>query len=235
MEPAIEIKNLSVVLDGQKVLKDISISLPVGGIIGLLGPNGAGKTTLIRSIMGRLHLAGGSITVFGLPAGSKQLRSEVGYMPQSTSIYPDLSVKENVRYFAVMSAQASAQAEAALREVEMSQQADKLVSQLSGGQKSRVSLAIALLGRPKLLVLDEPTVGLDPLLRTKLWRLFKRLANQGITFLVSSHVMDEATHCDNLLLLRDGKTLTYSPPNELLKRTHAKSIEASFIKLIGER
>lgn len=234
MQPAVEIKNLSVTLGGTKVLKDISISLPKGGIIGLLGPTGSGKTTLIRSIVGRLRLSAGSVDVFGIAAGSPGLRAQIGYMTQAISVYPDLTVKENVEYFAKMCGQRKTAADEIVQTVEMDQLADRLVSRLSGGQKSRVSLAVALVGRPKLLVLDEPTVGLDPLLRARMWELFRQLTSQGATLLISSHVMDEATRCDHLLLLREGRVLSFSTPDELLKKTGAASVEDSFITLIEE-
>jgi ABC-2 type transport system ATP-binding protein len=240
METAVKIKNLSVTLGGQfKALKSINLELPTGKTIGVIGPSGAGKTTLIRGIVGRLGLTSGDITVFGEPAGSPGLRRQLSYMTQELSVYPDLTVRENLRYFVTMSGQPRKQSEeiitGVLEAVDMSAKADSLVSNLSSGQKQRVSLAIALIGSPKLMVLDEPTVGLDPVLREKLWRLFARLADRGTTLIISSHSMDEAERCDDLVLIRDGKLIAHSSPEELRKRTGTKTIEDSFLKLVGGR
>jgi ABC-2 type transport system ATP-binding protein len=234
MNVAIEIKNLSVVLAEQNVLQDISVDLPVGRIIGLLGPSGAGKTTLMRAIVGRQRISSGSVKVFGLPAGAARLRTDIGYMTQAISVYPDLTVRENVRYFATMAGQAKSVADHVIKEVELSQYTTRLVSKLSGGQKSRVSLAVALLSQPKLLVLDEPTVGVDPVLRQQLWELFGHLADRGTTLLISSHVMDEASRCQDLMLIRNGQLLAYDTPQDLCARTGSKTVEAGFIKLVGK-
>lgn len=240
MQPAIEIKNLSVKLGGHyRALKNINVDLPAGKIIGFIGPSGAGKTTLIRSIVGRQRLSGGSITVNGLPAGSAKLRSQMSYMTQEISVYHDLTVGENLRYFAVMFGLKRKDVGRAvadiLRTVDMSQQANQLVDDLSGGQKQRVSLAIALIGYPRLMVLDEPTVGLDPVLREQLWQLFHKLAQDGTTIIISSHVMDEAERCDDLLLIREGEVLAHDSPRKLCEQTGAKSVEQSFLKLVGEK
>lgn len=232
MNPAIKINNLSVTLGGQKILKNISVDLPAGHIIGLLGPSGAGKTTLMRTIIGRQVIANGSVEILKMPAGSRPLRSQIGYMPQSTSIYEDLTVMENVKYFAAVAGLNERAASEVLEEVRMSKYANRLSSGLSGGQKSRVSLAIALLGGPKLLALDEPTVGVDPVLRKQLWQLFRNLADKGSTLLVSSHVMDEAGHCDTLLLIRGGKILAFGSPKDLMKKAGVNNIEEVFLSLV---
>jgi ABC-2 type transport system ATP-binding protein len=234
MQPAIQITDLSVRLGGQLVLKDLSVELPAGRITGLLGPSGAGKTTLIRTIVGRQRVATGSVTVLGQPAGSAPLRPEIGYVTQAPSVYGDLTVTENLRYFAAMVGATKVRVQEVLKDVGLAPQARQLVGTLSGGQKSRVSLAVALLGRPKLLVLDEPTVGIDPLLRRDLWNQFRKLAEQGTTLLVSSHVMDEASHCDHLLLLRGGALLAYGTIMELTKKAGATDVEGVFLKLIGD-
>jgi len=233
MNAAIEVKNLVVNLGGHEVLSDITVDIAAGKVIGLLGPSGAGKTTLSRSIVGRQRIAKGSITVLDLPAGSAKLREHIGYMTQELSVYPDLTIRENLRYFAAMSGCTKQQVEAAIAEVGLTKYAGNLVSKLSGGQKSRVSLAAALLGHPKLLVLDEPTVGVDPVLRKQLWELFGKIAKAGSTVLVTSHVMDEASRCDDLLLIRDGKLLAHGTPTELCERTGTKTVEESFLKLVG--
>jgi len=239
METAIKIEKVTVTLGKHfTALQDVSVQLPQGKIIGFIGPSGAGKTTLIRSIVGRQKLAGGSIRIFDLPAGSKQLRSTVSYMTQEASVYADLTVTENLEYFATMLglSRSVIKAEVArlLHTVDLQAQKNQLVEKLSGGQKQRVSLAIALIGEPKLMVLDEPTVGLDPVLREDLWRLFRELAAQGATLIVSSHVMDEAERCDELVLIRNGKLLAQGSPKQLCEQTHTQSVEQSFLKLIGE-
>jgi ABC-2 type transport system ATP-binding protein len=238
MQTAVEIKELDVVLGKDfRALQGVNVRLPQGKIVGFIGPSGAGKTTLIRSIVGRQKLANGSITVFGAPAGSKQLRSKVSYMTQEVSVYGDLTVSENLEYFATMlglgRASIKSEVERLLKIVNLEAQKKQMVEKLSGGQKQRVSLAIALIGKPRLMVLDEPTVGLDPVLREQLWSLFRQLSNEGTTLLVSSHVMDEAERCDELLLIRDGQLLAQGSPKQLCEQTGTNSIEQSFLKLIG--
>ncbi len=240
MEKIIKIKNLSVVLSGQvHALSNINLELVSGRSIGFIGPSGAGKTTLIKSIVGRLHLTEGSIDIYGLPAGSKELRHQISYMTQDLSIYPDLTLTQNLKYFATIiglkDSIATQQIKQILLEIDMQDKANSLIKNLSGGQKQRASLAIALLGNPKLMVLDEPTVGLDPVLRESLWKLFNKLKSKGTTFLISSHSMDEAERCDDLVLIRQGKIITHSSPSELKKKTSSKTIEESFLKLVGGR
>lgn len=235
MTPAVEIKNLSVTLANQEILRDITVDLPQGHIIGLLGPSGAGKTTLIRTLVGRQRITDGSVQVLGQPAGSEALRSEIGYMTQSVSVYPDLTVLENMRYFAAMAGRPAKEAGSLIKQVELNDYAGQLVGKLSGGQRSRVSLATALLGSPKILMLDEPTVGVDPVLRQQLWAMFARLAGEGATLLISSHVMDEAGRCQDLLLIRDGRLLAYDTPENLCARTKSKTVEESFVKLVGDK
>lgn len=238
METAITVTGVSVVFDGVfRALDDISLELPIGKIVGFIGPSGAGKTTLIRSIVGRQKLTKGSIEVLGRQAGSASLRSRLSYMTQENSVYPDLTVRQNLRYFATMFGVNHRELDAQIAEiigvVDMQPQANQLVSSLSGGQKQRVSLAVALIGKPELMVLDEPTVGLDPVLREDIWNLFRKLAGQGTSLIISSHVMDEAERCDDLVLVRDGKVLAHGSPEALRKQTDTKSVEASFLKLVG--
>ena len=237
---AVEIDDLTVLL-GKKVfaIKNLDLSLPEGKIIGFIGPSGAGKTTLIRSIVGRQKITNGEITVLGLPAGSAKLRPQISYMTQETSIYPDLTVRENIVYFATMygikKKKRKHQVEVILSTLDLKKQADRIVGSLSGAQKQRVSLAIALIGSPKLIVLDEPTVGLDPLLREQIWKLFKELTANGKTLIISSHVMEEAQRCDDLLLLREGMLLAHGSPEELCNRTGTNSVEQCFLKLVGAK
>jgi ABC-2 type transport system ATP-binding protein len=235
MNSAIAIEALDVRRGGKAVIRGLSAELPAGEVTGLLGPSGCGKTTLIRSIVGVQKVAGGTVRVLGVPAGAKALRSRVAYVTQAPSVYTDLTVRENLHYFARVLGAPGAEVGRALTAVDLEDADHQLVGTLSGGQRSRVSLAAALLGRPELLVLDEPTVGLDPVLRRDLWALFHRLADDGATLLVSSHVMDEAVRCDRLLLMRDGELLAQTTPGELRERTGEDDMEAAFLHLIEER
>lgn len=234
-EPSVRLHHVTVHYGDTKALKDISLSIPSGKIIGLLGPSGAGKTTLIRLIVGRLKPNVGQAGVLGYVAGSRKLRGRIGYMTQGVSIYPDLTVRQNLRYFATIMRVSWSRIDDYLKEVDLVGQAGQLAGTLSGGQKSRLSLAIALLGDPELLVLDEPTVGVDPVLRRKLWEIFRGRAARGATIIVSSHVMDEAAHCDDLLLIRRGRILAHDTPAELCSRTHAANVEDAFLKLVEGR
>ena len=230
--PTIEIKGLRVDRGGATVLHDLSVDVDGGMVTGLLGPSGSGKSTLMRAIVGVQIVAAGRVSVLGLPAGSPELRSRVGYVTQSPSVYGDLSVRENLTYFARVLGVARTRADEVIERVGLADAATRLVGRLSGGQKARVSLATALLGEPDVLVLDEPTVGLDPVLRRDLWDFFHELADSGTTLLVSSHVMDEAARCDRLLLLREGLILADLAPDELLRRTGASDLDAAFLRLV---
>jgi ABC-2 type transport system ATP-binding protein len=232
MNHAVEVESLRVVRGGREVLPDLSVRIPRGSVVGLLGPSGGGKSTLIRAIVGVQVVESGTVTVLGHPAGSPPLRDRVGYVTQSPSIYDDLTVRDNVRFFASMVGASADSADRAITTVDLDSHTRVMAGRLSGGQRSRVSLASALVGDPELLVLDEPTVGLDPVLRRDLWRLFHRLADAGTSLLVSSHVMDEATRCDRLLLLREGRLLADEPLPALLERTGAHDAEQAFLRLI---
>lgn len=228
---AVAIEDLRVVRGGHDVLA-ASLELPVAGVTGLLGPSGSGKTTLLRCILGVQRIAAGSVTVLGHPAGSPALRTQIGYASQAASVYDDLSVEENLRYFAAVLHAPAADLQRVIEAVDLTDCSDRLTGALSGGQRSRVSLAVAMLGTPRLLVLDEPTVGLDPVLRENLWSLFHRLADEGATLLVSSHVMDEAERCDTLLLLRDGRVLAHDTPAGLKRRTATATMDDAFLHLV---
>ena len=214
------------------MLSDITTTIPAGQVVGLLGPSGSGKSTLIRAIVGVQVVARGTVTVFGRPAGSAELRGRVGYMTQSPSVYEDLTVAANVRYFAAVVGASRSDADRALQRVDLTAYRDTLVRHLSGGQRSRASLACVIVGEPDILVLDEPTVGLDPVLRRDLWALFHALADGGRCVLVSSHVMDEATRCDRLLLLHEGRILADASPDGLLTQAGAPDAESAFLALI---
>jgi ABC-2 type transport system ATP-binding protein len=229
---AVEVERLRVVRGGKVVLHELSCSVARGSVTGLLGPSGSGKSTLIRAIVGVQNIAGGDVRVLGSPAGAKELRARVGYMTQAPSVYGDLTVRENLRFFASVLDAPRDRVERTIAEVALQEDADRVVERLSGGQRARVSLATALLGAPELLGLDEPTVGLDPVLRRDLWRLFQDLADQGTTLIVSSHVMEEADRCDGLLLIREGRLLAQATPAELRARTGAEQLEKAFLRLI---
>ena len=230
--PAIAVDALRVVRGGRTVLDGLSFEVARGAVTGLLGPSGCGKTTLMRAIVGVQKVAGGNVQVLGRPAGSAPLRSCVGYVTQAPSVYADLTVVENLRYFAAILGAPYSDVDRVVGEVGLEEYVDSLTAALSGGQGARVSLAAALLGKPELLVLDEPTVGLDPVLRRDLWALFHRLAEGGVTLLISSHVMDEAVRCDRLMLMRDGRLLADDTPAALLERTGAADVEAAFLALV---
>ncbi|MFD6390621.1 ABC transporter ATP-binding protein [Nocardia sp. NPDC060259] len=230
--PAIQVDGLTVKRGKRTVLHELTLHIPRGSITGLLGPSGCGKTTLLRSIVGTQIVESGTVTVLGDPAGSAGLRRRVGYVTQAPSIYPDISVRENVAYYAALYGRDRDDIESALTSVGLREYADQLGDQLSGGQETRASLACALVGKPELLVMDEPTVGLDPVLRVELWKQFRELAAAGTTLLVSSHVMDEADHCDRLLLMREGNMLAQLSPDELRERTDEQNLETAFLTLI---
>jgi ABC-2 type transport system ATP-binding protein len=229
---AVVVRELDVVRGTTHALRNVSATVPSGKVAGLLGPSGSGKTTLMRAIVGVQVVAGGSVRVLGEPAGSTSLRRRVGYVTQAPSVYGDLTVLENLRYFGVVVGAPRRRIEDVLETVGLAPLAGQLVRTLSGGERSRVSLASALLGEPEVLVLDEPTVGLDPVLRRDLWNVFHRLADGGATLLVSSHVMDEAKRCDELVLLQEGRVVAAESPAALLARTGAADLEEAFLALV---
>lgn len=231
-DTAVLIEKLHVTRGKRTAIDDISVAIPRGTITGLLGPSGCGKTTLIRSIVGTQIIASGTVTVLGHPAGSAPLRRRVGYVTQDPTIYPDLRVIDNARYFAALYGTGARSADDAIAAVGLEDHRTALCSNLSGGQRTRVSLACALVSRPDLLVLDEPTVGLDPVLRVDLWEQFDRLAEGGTTLVVSSHVMDEADHCGDLLLMREGRLLAHTTPTQLRKDTGCSALEEAFLSVI---
>jgi ABC-2 type transport system ATP-binding protein len=233
-DPAIEVEKLVVVRSGAKALDSVSLTVPAGRVTGLLGPSGSGKSTLMRAVVGVQKVASGTVTVLGLPAGSASLRPRVGYLTQAPSVYGDLSVRENLRYFARLYGLPREHVARVLDTVGLAGQTNAIVDRLSGGQRARVSLATALLNDPPVLVLDEPTVGLDPVLRRDLWNTFHALAARGRTLLVSSHVMDEAERCHDLLLLREGRLLAAGTPQELRSRADTENLESVFLRLIEE-
>jgi ABC-2 type transport system ATP-binding protein len=188
----------------------------------------------MRSIVGAQQVRSGTVEVLGEPAGSASLRDRIGYVTQAASVYDDLTVAENLAFFAWVLGVDRASADEAIAAVALDDHRDQVVGRLSGGQRSRAGLAVALLGKPDLLVLDEPTVGLDPVLRRDLWQLFHRIADGGAAVLVSSHVMDEAERCHRLLLMREGRIIADGSPGEIRERTGAADIEAAFLHLVED-
>jgi ABC-2 type transport system ATP-binding protein len=235
MENAVTVTDLVVERGHREVLKGLTFAVPTGQVTGLLGPSGSGKTTLMRAIVGVQLVRSGEVTVLGEPAGSPVLRHRVGYVTQAPSVYGDLTVRDNVRYFAALYGMSAREAEAAIADVGLTDAAGQLVNDLSGGQRGRASLACALVGSPEVLVLDEPTVGLDPVLRVELWGRFHALADAGTTLIVSSHVMDEAGRCDRLLLLRDGDLLADSTPEQLRVDGRSQDLEEAFLNVVRAR
>jgi ABC-2 type transport system ATP-binding protein len=235
MQTAVTVSDLVVERGRREVLHGIGFAVPPGQVTGLLGPSGSGKTTLMRAIVGVQQTRAGEVVVLGEPAGSPGLRSRVGYVTQAPSVYEDLTVRENVRYFAALYGMSTREADAAIADVGLSDATGQLVRDLSGGQMGRASLACALVGAPEVLVLDEPTVGLDPVLRVELWDRFHALAAAGTTLIVSSHVMDEAGRCDRLLLLRDGDLLADSTPAQVRAEAGTDDLEEAFLHLIRAR
>jgi len=232
MTAAISVRGLRVTRGGRQVLRGLDLEVEAGRVTGLLGPSGSGKTTLIRSIVGTQIVAGGSVSVLGLPAGARSLRRRVGYMTQAPSVYEDLTVHENLAYFARIVGVGADRVSRVVERVGLAANRDQVVVTLSGGERARVSLGAAILNEPEVLVLDEPTVGLDPVLRRDLWSFFHELAESGTTLLVSSHVMDEAARCDRLVLLREGSILDDATPDDLLSRTGTDDLDEAFLELV---
>ncbi|MFD8432849.1 ABC transporter ATP-binding protein [Streptomyces coelicoflavus] len=240
--PAVHAEDLTVVRGTRTVLHGLGFTVPRGRITGLLGPSGCGKSTLMRAVAGTQDKVAGTLDVLGRPAGHPALRTRIGYVTQAPSVFDDLTVRQNLDYFAEIlhsgraaSAHRREEVTRVITDVDLATHAGSLAGNLSGGQRSRVSLAVALLGAPELLVLDEPTVGLDPVLRRDLWALFHSLAtDRGATLLVSSHVMDEAERCHRLLLMREGEVLADDTPDALRARTGSETVEEAFLHLVDE-
>ena len=229
---SIEIKEVNVFKDKRKILDTLNLNLPRGVAIGLLGPSGSGKTTLMRSIAGLQKLNSGSITIFGISAGSKELRSRITYSTQSASLYNDLTCLENLKFYASLYPKNDLSVVEILKLIELNQIKNQLARTLSGGERTRLALGTALVGSPDLIILDEPTVGLDPVLRQELWAIFRKLTSDGKTLLISSHVMDEADNCNYIYLVREGKIIASGKPSDLKSKTGKANMEDVFISLV---
>lgn len=230
--PIIHVKDLIVHRGGRPVLTGVNFTIDAGTVTGLLGPSGSGKTTLIRCIVGVQKIKSGEVTVLGRPAGSDPLRREVGYLAQSLGVYADLTVEENVRHFAALRGKGQREANKAIDDVGLTSARQQFVATLSGGQRTRACLACALVGQPRVLLLDEPTVGQDPVLRRELWQHFRQLAESGITLLVSSHVMDEAARCDRILLIWEGDIIADDTPALIRATAGAEDLDEAFLRLV---
>jgi ABC-2 type transport system ATP-binding protein len=231
-DPAVVVESLTVTRGTTTVLQSLNLTIHRGVITGLLGPSGCGKTTLMRCIVGAQLIHSGTVAVLGKPAGDKALRGRIGYATQAASIYPDITVLENLRYFAALFRVNRDRVNTVLEDVGLTGYRGQLARDLSGGQRGRLSLACALIGDPEVLILDEPTVGLDPVLRVQIWDMFAALREAGKTIVVSSHVMDEADRCEELILMRDGNVLAHEPPSDLLRRSGTDDLESAFLKLV---
>jgi ABC-2 type transport system ATP-binding protein len=229
---AVEVRDLRVRRGKNQVFAGLQLDIPRGQITGLLGPSGCGKTTLMRSIVGVQKIESGTVTVLGETAGTSPQRRRVAYDTQAASVYGDLTVSQNLRYFARLIGAPRSDVDRVIGQVGLTRNADQTIASLSGGEETRVSLAVAMLGSPELLVLDEPTVGLDPVLRAELWGLFRSLADAGATLIVSSHVMDEAVRCDRLILMRAGRIIADTTPDGLLADTATTDPDAAFLALV---
>jgi ABC-2 type transport system ATP-binding protein len=239
MESIVSIQNVTKVFGKQTVLQEINLEIHKGEIFGLLGPSGAGKTTLVKQLIGLDLPTNGEVYLFGKKMPSLDLIQGVGYMSQSDALYTELSAKENLEFFATLYGLKGKGRKKRIDEVmeivQLTEHLNKLVSQYSGGMKRRLSLAAALLHEPDLLILDEPTVGIDPVLRQSIWDSFYELKNKGKTLIVTTHVMDEAEKCDRLGLIRDGHLIAVGTPSELKFQTNAATIEEAFLVYGGAR
>jgi ABC-2 type transport system ATP-binding protein len=229
---AVDVENVSKSFGPVKALDGVTLRVRQGEIYGLLGPNGAGKTTLIRTVVGLIAPTSGTVTVLGRRMPNVDVLQRIGYMTQQAALYPGLSVEENVQFFAAING-AEGGVDEALKLVELDQRRKSVVATLSGGMRQRCSLACALVHKPQLLLLDEPTVGVDPQLRVQFWEEFRKMAAAGTTIIVSSHVMDEAERCQRLGLVQYGRLLGEGTPDEVRVQAGTPNLEEAFLRLAG--
>lgn len=237
MEKMIAINNLKKAFDTQVVLNGVSLDVLGGQIIGLIGPSGAGKSTLIKTVLGMEKADAGDAFVLDISMPNRQILSDIGYMAQSDALYESLSAKENLTFFGQMKGikkeQLKSQIQHVSEVVELTEHLNKRVGSFSGGMKRRLSLAIALLGKPRLLILDEPTVGIDPSLRRKIWKELDTLRKEGCGILITTHVMDEAELTDKVALLLHGEVIAFDTPEQLKKQYQVNTVEEVFLKAEG--
>lgn len=233
LEAAVEVSGVEKRFGSLQALAGVSLKVRRGEVYGLLGPNGSGKTTLIRMLVGLIAADRGEIKVLGRTLPDIDVLGKVGYMTQAAALYPDLSVRENVEFFAAVNG-ATANVDEALEVVRLKERGRSVVSELSGGMRQRASLACALVHRPELLLLDEPTVGIDPQLRVEFWDHFREMTAKGTTIIVSSHVMDEAERADRLGLIRSGQLLAEGSVDDLKRKAGVEKLEDAFLKLSAQ-
>lgn len=231
---AISMRDARIVRGGVEIIPSLTLDIPAGMVFGMVGPSGSGKTTIMRAILGLTRLAGGSATVLGKPAGDASLRPRIGYMPQGSGVYPDLSGRENLAFFASVYRAPGARIGEVLDLMGLTRIADRPLSTYSGGEIQRIGLAMALMHRPELLVLDEPTVGLDPRIRRTLWDHFRAWAEEGTTLIVSTHVMDEADRCHAIGFINKGTLVTTGSPDEIRRLTGYNDLESAILALSGD-
>lgn len=238
MEKVIEVKGLKQQFGTMTVLENVTLDVFSGEILGLLGPSGAGKTTLVKDIIGMNRPTAGTISILGTPMPSLEAVRNIGYMAQSDALYEDLNAYDNLLFFGALydlkGAEARKRADEVLSVVQLLEHAKKPVRNYSGGMKRRLSLAAALLHRPKILILDEPTVGIDPVLRMEFWKEFENIKASGTAIIVTTHVMDEAEHCQRLALIRDGGIIAIGSPEELKQKSGKSTIEGAFLHFSGK-
>jgi ABC-2 type transport system ATP-binding protein len=236
---AVETRNLTKMFGHFTALDKLNLTIELNAIHGLLGPNGAGKTTAIKLLCGLLKPTGGEAYVLGKKVPDRSLLPQIGYMPQETALYTDLTVHHNLSLYGELyglSGRRIAEREKELlRFIALEKWRDSLVANLSGGMKHRVSLACSMIHEPKLLFLDEPTVGVDPELRASFWEYFNGLQKAGVTIVLTTHYMDEAQHCDKIGLIRQGRLIAEGTPGDIVKRTNTTNLEDAFLALAGHQ
>ena len=235
MKEYISIKNLNFSYTKEKFISDLNIDIPKSSSVGLIGPSGSGKTTIIKLILGLLSPQEGSIKI----NNQNYSHNDLGYMPQQYALYEELSVSENLEIFSNLNniskkSEVEKRSNDLLNLIELSDKAKELVRNLSGGMKQRLSMAIAMINNPQILLLDEPTVGIDPVLRESFWKHFKKLNKNEITILITSHVMDDAMKCDKVIFFIEGTIVAYDTPTNLVKYTKTNNLGEAFVHIVNK-